>query len=213
MPTSTKAFKIREPRWPALLAMGVDALIQFALPERMSLGPRWFLFALIVVLLVPIIFTIKAGRHDIARILSLVAIGALTVALIGSLGLLIQGLPGHKDAPRTLLHSAALLWIANILVFALWYWKLDAGGPVGREQPGATSGFLFPQMMRPREERDATWSLNFLDYLFLAFNTSTAFSPTDTAVMARWAKVMTMLQSLLSLAIIALLAARAVNVL
>ena len=213
MQTSVKAPGIREPRWPALVAMGVDALIQFALPERMSVGPQWFLFALIAVLLVPIVFTTKAGRHGMARILSFVAIGALTVALIGSLGLLIQGLPSHKDAPRALLHSATLLWIANILVFALWYWKLDAGGPLGREHAGAKSGFLFPQMMRQPEERDAAWSPNFLDYLFLAFNTSTAFSPTDTAVMARWAKVMTMLQSMLSLAIIALLAARAVNVL
>ncbi len=193
--------------------MGADALIHFALPERISLGPRWVLFAVIFALLVPIAFSFRVGRADIARLLTFCAIGALTVALIGSLGLLIEGLPQHKDPPRTLLQSAALLWITNILVFALWYWKLDAGGPMGREQPGARSSFLFPQMMRQPEERDAGWSPNFLDYLFLAFNTSTAFSPTDTAVMARWAKVMTMLQSMLSLAIIALLAARAVNVL
>jgi len=127
--------------------------------------------------------------------------------------LLIEGLPSHKDAPRTLLLSASLLWITNILVFALWYWKLDAGGPMGRERPGAKGSFLFPQLTRPTAERDPAWSPNFFDYLFLAFNTSTAFSPTDTAVLSRWAKSMTMLQAIISLAIIALLAARAINVL
>jgi hypothetical protein len=211
--TKQKQQKSREPRWPAFVAMGADALIHFALPERFSLGPRWILFAVIFALLVPIVFSFRIGRPDIVRILTFCAIGALTIALIGSLGLLIAGLPQHKDPPRTLLLSAVLLWITNILVFALWYWKLDAGGPLGREQPGARSSFLFPQMMRPPEERDAAWTLDFLDYLFLAFNTSTAFSPTDTAVLARWAKVMMMMQSMLSLAIIALLAARAVNVL
>jgi len=210
---TTTRQKIHEPRWPAFLAMGADALLHFALPERFSLGPRWVLFAAILLLLVPIVFSIRIGRHDIARTLVLVAIGVLTLGLVGSLGLLIGGLPGHRDPPRTLLLSASLLWITNILVFALWYWELDAHGPVGREQGTAASAFLFPQMMRPAAERDASWSPNFLDYLFLAFNTSTAFSPTDTAVLARWAKVMTMLQALLSLAIIALLAARAVNVL
>ncbi|HTV64249.1 MAG TPA: hypothetical protein VMD98_01530 [Bryocella sp.] len=207
------ATKVREPRWPALVAMGADAMIHFALPERFSVGPRWLLFAVILVLLVPLVFSIKLGRYGIARLLSFTAIGTLTLALIGSLSLLIAGLPTHKDAPRTLLLSASLLWITNILVFALWYWKLDAGGPLGREEFSVHSSFLFPQMTCPESHRDPSWSPNFLDYLFLAFNTSTAFSPTDTAVLARWAKVMTMLQSIISLAIIALLAARAINVL
>ena len=208
-----RAPKVYEPRWPAFVAMGADALIHFALPDRFSFGPRWLLFAVILALLIPIIFSLRVGRHDVARALTFVAVGTLTLALIGSLAALIEGLPNHKDPPRTLLLSASLLWMTNILVFALWYWKLDAGGPMGREQPGAQGSFLFPQLTRPVAERDQTWSPNFLDYLFLAFNTSTAFSPTDTAVLSRWAKVLTMLQSIISLAIIALLAARAINVL
>jgi len=210
---ATSPQKIHQPRWPAFLAMGADALLHFALPERFSFGPRWILFAAILLLLVPIVFSIRVGRHDIARTLALVAIGVLTVALVGSLLLLIAGLPEHKDPPRTLLLSASLMWITNILVFALWYWELDAHGPLGREQGSAASAFLFPQMTRPPAERDSSWAPDFLDYLFLAFNTSTAFSPTDTAVLARWAKAMTMLQAFLSLAIIALLAARAINLL
>ena len=147
--------------------------------------------------------------------LTFAANGAITLALIGSLVLLVQGLPHHKDPPGTLLFSAGALWITNVLVFALWYWKLDAGGPLGRDRAGrraSKSSFLFPQMVR-QSEADQSWSPEFLDYFFLAFNTSTAFSPTDTAVLSRWAKVGMMLQSLISLSIIALLAARAVNVL
>jgi uncharacterized membrane protein len=207
-----KIQKVREPRWPALVAMLADGLIYLALPERLSLGPDWLLLAVIFVLLVPIVFSYRLGRYDISRILTFAALGVITLALIGSLGLLIEGLPSHKDPPRTLLASAALLWFTNILVFGLWYWKLDAGGPVGREQGNARSAFLFPQMMGHPEE-DPSWSPMFLDYLFLAFNTSTAFSPTDTAVLARWAKVLMMVQSLISLTTIALLAARAVNIL
>src|SRR5664279_4680320 len=212
--TATKPQIVREPRWPAFVAMVADALIHFALPERLSVGPRWLLFAVIFILLVPIVFSSRRGRYDIARILTFAATIAITLALVGSLGLLIQGLPHHADPPRTLLISATMLWLTNVLVFSLWYWKLDAGGPMGRDIPGgsAKSSFLFPQMVR-QSDADNTWSPNFLDYLFLAFNTSTAFSPTDTAVLARWAKFGMMLQALISLAIIAIIAARAVNIL
>ncbi|MGO9516782.1 MAG: hypothetical protein ACLPND_07045 [Candidatus Korobacteraceae bacterium] len=206
--------KVREPRWPAFVAMMAGALLYFALPDRLSVGPRWGLLAVVVLLLIPIIFTYHLGHYNITRMLTFAANGAITLALIGSLVLLVQGLPRHKDPPGTLLFSAGALWITNVLVFALWYWKLDAGGPLGRDQPGgaAKSSFLFPQMVR-QSDADQRWSPEFIDYLFLAFNTSTAFSPTDTAVLSRWAKTVMMLQSLISLSIIALLAARAVNVL
>ena len=205
-----KIVKVHEPRWPAIVAMLADGLIYLALPDRLAFGPAWGLLAILFVLLIPIIFTYRLGRYDITRILTFGANGVITAALIGSLGLLIESLPHHTESPDVLLKSAGLLWITNVLVFALWYWKLDAGGPLGRAQPGAKSSFLFPQMMR---EGDEAWSPMFLDYLFLAFNTSTAFSPTDTAVLSRWAKVLMMLQSVISLSIIALLAARAVNIL
>jgi hypothetical protein len=144
---------------------------------------------------------------------------ALTLGLIISLILLVGALPMRKTAPETLLVSAASLWATNILVFALWYWRLDAGGPHKRDKRARHSNgaFLFPQMMMSekalREAGQQGWSPNFIDYLFLAFNTNTAFSPTDTPALTRWAKGLMMLQSLLSLLIIALLAARAVNLL
>ena len=209
---TTKLKKPHEPRWPAFVAMGADALIHYALPERLSVGPRWLLFAVIFVLLIPIVFSYHRRRYDVTKILTFIALGVITLALIGSLVLLVVGLPNHKDPPSILLRSASLLWATNVIVFALWYWNLDAGGPLGREHPEAESSFLFPQMTRP-QCMEAGWSPMFMDYLFLSFNTSTAFSPTDTCVLSRWAKVLMMLQSLISLMVIALLAARAVNVL
>ena len=145
------------------------------------------------------------------RIVGYALLAIVTAAVISSLVLLISALPDHKEAPRDLLRSAGALWISNILVFASWYWRLDAGGPHQRELRGAhTEGaFLFPQMTQD----DPVWMPGFVDYLFLAFNTSTAFSPTDVPVLSRWAKGMMMVQSTVSFTTVALLAARAVNIL
>jgi uncharacterized membrane protein len=127
-------------------------------------------------------------------------------------------LPTHEETPVELLGSAASLWLTKILVFALWYWRLDAGGPNRREQwVGHPDGaFLFPQMMHqdgPAATEPHAWSPTFVDYLFLAFNTSTAFSPTEVPVLSRWAKLLMMLQAIISLTVIVVLAARAVNIL
>jgi hypothetical protein len=181
---------------------------------------------IIAILMIPIIVSHRRRDFGILRILTFAANGVITVAMIASLGFLINGIPKHREPPQALLRAAAALWIANVLVFALWYWKLDAGGPLGREgtRGRVDSAFLFPQMLTSTDPLnqdgkkdplhiDPQWSPNFMDYLFLAFNTSTAFSPTDTAVLSRWAKAGMMLQALISLAIIALIAARAVNIL
>jgi len=171
------------------------------------------LLAVIVVLMVPIAVSNRRGDFHITRPLVVIANGAITVGMITSLVWLIKDIPQHRDPPMALLRAAIALWITNIVVFALWYWKFDAGGPSRRDvrTERLKSSFLFPQMLN-EEGRDPNWSPQFMDYLFLAFNTSTAFSPTDTAVLSRWAKAGTMLQSLISLAIVVLLAARAVNI-
>jgi hypothetical protein len=204
----------REPRWPAFLAMLSAAGVFWALPEPLSVGPGWLLLAVILVLMIPIVITNSRGYFKITRMLTFAALALITVSLIASLIFLIQGIPSHREMPKALLRSALALWISNVLVFALWYWKLDAGGPLGRDHSRCkiASAFLFPQLANDREEYNG-WSPQFLDYLFISFNTSTAFSPTDTAVLSRWAKVATMLQSLISLSILVLLAARAVNIL
>jgi len=190
-----------------------------ALAPGLSIGPPWLFPAIIGVLLVPTVISHRAGRHRVDRILGFIITLLVTIELIASVIRLVSVLPSRRESPTALLLSAASIWTTNILVFALWYWRLDAGGPHAREtQEGHASGaFLFPQMtMLPDAKAAAaqgTWSPNFLDYLFLAFNTSTAFSPTDTPVLARWGKVLMMLQSIISLTVLALLAARAVNIL
>lgn len=208
-----------EPRWPALIAVLSVGGLYTALPEELTFGPRWLIPSIMIALLIPTVVSHRTGKHRLTVVLGFSVSGILTLGLILSLYLLIRALPQHKESPESLLLSAASLWITNILVFALWYWRLDAGGPHQRDKKAGHSdgAFLFPQMTMGadalREAGQENWSPNFVDYLFLAFNTNTAFSPTDVPVLARWAKLLMMLQSLLSLLIIALLAARAVNIL
>lgn len=209
-----------EPRWPALLAFVSLGGLYAALPSSLIVvGPRWLLLVIVSALLIPSIITHRKGHHRLNQVLGYILNGVVTVAMIWSLALLIKSLPEHRLASQQLLQSAAALWVSNILVFASWYWRLDGGGPHERGlTPGHTDGaFLFPQMTMAPEAKLAAdeheWQPNFVDYLFLAFNTSTAFSPTDVPVLSRWAKCLMMLQAMISLLVIALLGARAVNIL
>ena len=208
-----------EPRWPALIAVLAVGGLYLALPSYLTIGPRWLFPAVVGALLVPTVVSHRVGMHRLNRIIGFTVTVLVTIGMVVSVILLISALPAHKESPTALLLSATSIWLTNILVFALWYWRLDAGGPHGRDSRiGHPEGaFLFPQMTIPREEKAAaglhTWSPNFVDYLFLAFNTSTAFSPADTPALARWGKVLMMLQSIISLTVLALLAARAVNIL
>ncbi len=214
------ATKSARSRWPALFALLALGGLYAALPPSLLLGgSRWLLLVMISVLIIPVLVMHHRGAHATAQVLGYVLNGLVTAAMIISLALLIRALPLHLEKPQELLQSAAALWLSNILVFASWYWRLDGGGPHKRAQHGdhTKGAFLFPQMTIAPEKKHASgiqeWSPNFVDYLFLAFNTSTAFSPTDVPVLSRWAKVLMMLQSLISLLVIALLAARAVNIL
>jgi uncharacterized membrane protein len=208
-----------EPRWPALIAVVAVGGLYWALPTGLTIGPRWLFPAIVGVLLVPTVISHQAGQHHLDRMLGFTVTSLVTIEMIISVILLVLALPSRRESPTALLLSATSIWTANILVFALWYWRLDAGGPHGRDaRRGHRAGaFLFPQMTMLPEAKAAAghemWSPNFLDYLFLAFNTSTAFSPTDTPALARWGKVLMMLQSIISLTVLAVLAARAVNIL
>ncbi|MGB7556839.1 MAG: hypothetical protein WBM04_20915 [Candidatus Korobacteraceae bacterium] len=206
-----------EPRWPGIVAMGAVVALHFSLPEILSFGPNWLLVAVFAVLATFVSISHHRGADRIASVGGLILIASVTAAVITSLVLLIRFLPTHKESPLHLLQSAASLWISNVLVFAAWYWKLDAGGPIQRERTKRheLGAFLFPQMALHEQSplRPDNWHPSFIDYLFLSFNTSTALSPTDTQILSRWAKALMMLQSLISLTIIVLLAARAVNIL
>jgi hypothetical protein len=208
-----------EPRWLAVLAVLAVGGIVMALPAPLTLGPRWLVLVLVAGLLVPTVIAQRRGQHALSHVLGLGVNSLVTVALVGSLALLIQALPTRQETPEALLGSAAALWVTNILVFASWYWRLDAGGPHQRDRrPEHVDGaFLFPQMTMDAAAKAApaasAWSPGFVDYLFLAFNTSTALSPTDAPVLSPWAKLLMMLQATISLTIVVLLAARAVNIL
>jgi hypothetical protein len=200
----------------ALLA--VSALF-YAIPPTLKFGPDWLFVLLVAALTAPGVFLRNIRGLPLIRVLGYTAVSLMTLATIGSLSLLVSRLPMHKESPAELLRAATALWVSNVLVFASWYWRLDAGGPYQRDlRESHTDGaFLFPQMTLGPELRkemgEDDWSPGFVDYLFLAFNTSTAFSPTDVPVLSRWAKGLMMIQAVISLATIALLAARAVNIL
>src|SRR5438445_6577998 len=208
-----------EPRGQVIAAVLAIGAIYLALPRNVVVGPIWLLPTVMVVLLVPNVLSHRVGKQSLNRLLGFIINGITTVALIGSVILLVRALPSHRESPLQLLRSGGLLWLTNVIVFALWYWRLDGGGPTRRHKEnkfGSTS-FLFPQMQIPHDERlqfaCARWRARFVDYLFVAFTQSSTFGPTDAPLLARWAKVLAMIQILISLTIVILLISRAVGVL
>jgi hypothetical protein len=208
-----------EPRWQAILAFVAVATIYLALPKNLIVGPAWLLPTLIALLLLPTVVSHRFGKLSLNRILGIVISSVITLALIGSVILLVHTLPSHREPPLQLLRSAALLWLTNVIVFALWYWRLDGGGPTKRQEhyEFGSHSFLFPQMQIPHDERGqfgcVRWRPHFIDYLFISFTQSSTFGPTDAPLLARWAKVLAMIQVFISLAIVVLLISRAVGAL
>jgi len=216
-----KVQKNKDSRWYAWLALMILALLYEALPTVFYWGPRGLMIGFVAVLTIPLIITHYRQAYRIHRLLALSVNIWITLYIIISVGRLFLAEIEGQIGPKHLLVSSIILWVVNILLFALWYWNLDAGGPskrAAKECLGLTA-FLFPQtqisMMQDENLPAAIshWAPNFVDYLFLAFNTSTAFSPTDTPVLSRWAKAMSMLQALISLTVVVMLAARAINIL
>lgn len=219
MPASPQHIDKPEPRGQAIAAVIAIGAIYLALPRNVVVGPIWLLPTIIVLLLVPTVVSHRAGKQSLNRILGFIINGITTLALIGSVILLVRLLPSHREPPLQLLRSGGLLWLTNVIVFALWYWRLDGGGPTLRQKLkkfGSTS-FLFPQMQVPHDERPefacAHWRPRFVDYLFVAVTQSSTFGPTDAPLLARWAKVLSMIQISISLCIVVLLISAAVGAL
>src|SRR2546428_11001802 len=147
MSDSTEHIDKPEPRWQALVALLAVGAIYLALPRNLILGPIWLLPTLIVVLLVPTVISHRTGKRSLNRALGTIINGITTLALIGSVILLVRALPSHKEDPLALLRSGGLLWLTNVLVSPLWYWRLGRGGPTVRhERKGfGRRRFLFPQ--------------------------------------------------------------------
>jgi hypothetical protein len=208
-----------EPRWQVVLALLAVTGIHLALPKELVVGPAWLLPLLVVVLLVPTVFAHRTGRHSLNHILGIVIGAIITFGLVASVVLLVTTLPEKKEPPLALLGSGGALWLTNVLVFALWYWRLDGGGPMVREAQHefGSHSFVFPQMQIEKLERKRFgvdgWRPGFVDYLFVAFTTSSTFGPTDAPLLTHWVKLLTMIQICISLTIMVLLISRAVGVL
>jgi hypothetical protein len=172
---TTSGARNEEPRWIAAVAFLAVGGLYTALPGSLVIIPNGVLLSLILLLLILTNVTRWMERHHANQILGYITNGIVTAALISSVALLVRALPLHKVTPVELLRSSAALWVTNILVFALWYWRLDAGGPHRRDQrPGHREGaFMFPQMGMDDETQAATnqtaWSPQFVDYLFLGW--------------------------------------------
>ena len=204
------------PVFLALLAIGG---IYWVISDRFALGPPWLMFAIAVVVIIIFVIAIELQKFVLRRSAGLLLLGVVTLAEAVSTSGLVTSvvLAASKQAQTAptdalaLLRDSALLWLVNVLTFAFWYWELDGGGPARRNRHGYTSqDFVFPQVQC---EQDDHWRPHFIDYLFLAFNTSTAFSPTDTLVLSKRAKLLMMVQAADSLVLLAIIAARAVNTL
>lgn len=195
-----------------LLTALIIGILLGTISDPLSFGPKWTILSIEGVLFVPMVISIYVEHHGWSRIISLSITGVVTFGLVFSVSFFIHSLFMHTASAASLFRSAGLLWLANIGVFAAWYWEIDGGGPHKRYGgKNQTPDFLFPQASSaiPGWEK---WTPLFMDYLFLAFNTNTAFSPTDTLVLSKKAKFLMMIQSSISLLIVSVLAARAINI-
>lgn len=207
-----------EPRLPVSLAILLAIGLEAALPDRVANQPRWLLPGLAVVLLVGIVVanpTHINRRSPVLRATTLLLVVFMSAGNIASAARLVVDLvrsQGLRD-PTELLLTGLAIWLTNVIVFALWYWEFDRGGPVARAiSPRPYPDFLFPQMATP-ELAPEHWEPGFVDYLYMSFTNATAFSPTDVMPLSRWAKLTMLVQSAISLITVALVIARAVNIL
>ena len=210
-----------EHRAPAAITIVVLIALQIWISRALGIYPGWILAAIEGLLLLVLLLT-NPGRlnreHMVIRQLGLGLVTAASAANALAGGMLIyQIVTKHANlsvmTPARLLLTGGAVWIANVVVFALWYWELDSGGPAARanhrhEHPD----FLFPQMTSPETARH-DWEPGFVDYLYVSFTNATAFSPTDTMPLTRWAKLAMMFQAAVSVALVALVIARAINIL
>ncbi len=217
------------PVLPALAILSAAGLYA-TLPSRFVVGPsagvfsvaRWFVPGLTVVLLLALVATVPGGRvvksaahlHVERRAAVMAVIAIVSAANGAAVYLLVHLLLSGVQAQAPLLLRAGIhMWCLNVLVFALWYWELDNGGPLARRSAGpAGRDFLFPQQAAP-EVGPPGWHPYFLDYLYVSFTNATAFSPTDAMPLSRWAKMLMLVESTASLLLAIMVAARAINIL
>jgi uncharacterized membrane protein len=206
-----------DPYWPAQLAVGLAIALSLTLSDRVTIGPRWLLPGVEGVLLIAlvVIAPARATAHRVGeRRFALAVIGLVSLVNVVLLVRLVDHLINGGDVGgRSLILSGAVLWVTNVLLFAVWYWEMDRGGPVARYLDAtALVDFQFPQMDNPQLAPKG-WRPGFLDYLYVSLTNSTAFSPTDTMPLTHSAKIVMAVQSVTALLTVGLVIARAVNIL
>lgn len=217
-----------EPRWHASLAAVGALLLYITLPPKVTFGPVWIVPLLVLLILVPLSIISPMRKHEssVQRIASIISIAILNIFNIASVVLLIYEIlhPVKNSAFSTggnLLLAGVQIWLTNVLVFSMWYWELDAGGPEARAHAITAANFskadfLFPQMAFGDAELgciDPAWKPLFMDYVYIAFTNASAFSPADTFPLTRVAKALMVAESFTSFITIGVIVSRAVGIL
>jgi hypothetical protein len=213
-----RAARHEEQFWPAQLAAAASLVLYLTLPHALIMGPKWLVPAVEGGLLLGLVFTTPTRHHMQSprlRAMIVALIGLVSLTTLISLVLLARFLvDGSHPRGHTLLLAGVVLWLTNVLIFGIWFWELDRGGPARRLTPHGgqrRADFLFPQMAQPH--LDPGWRPGFIDYLYTSYTNATAFSPTDTMPLTSMAKLLMATQSLTALITILLVVARAVNAL
>jgi hypothetical protein len=218
--TQAEAVGQGEHWWPVALVIIAAALLHVALPAQYRVNPTWVVPVVMLGLLAALVIG-DPGRIDQRktwlRIVTAVAVAFITVANLFAAGRLVHDIITNNKLFATnatgLLATGGVIWATNVIAFGLWYWDLDRGGAAARaHHPFANPAFVFPEMLHT-DYAPATWVPKFVDYLSLAFWTATAFSPTDVSAVKRWAKLLMMVEAVVSLAVAGLVIARAINIL
>jgi hypothetical protein len=206
-----------DPFWPAQLAVLCALLLYVALPSKVTIGPAWLLPSVEGLLLAGLVITAPSRHRPYSprrRTVAFALISLVTAVNFVALGLLTHFLlKGGKANGHTLILAGVVIWLTNVLLFALWYWELDRGGPILRVlDRQANADFLFPQMPEP-SVGNGEWLPGFVDYLYVSLTNQTALSPTDTMPLTPRAKLLMSAQALASIVTIALVISRAVGIL
>ncbi|HUA13037.1 MAG TPA: hypothetical protein VL989_00850 [Candidatus Sulfotelmatobacter sp.] len=207
-----------EPYWHVHLALIIAIALQLGLSDKLTIGPKYWIAGFEVLLIIALAITVKRGHRvfkHIRRAMAIVLIAIISAANIVSLVLVINDLFNSKQiSGKELIISGLAIYVTNIIIFGVWYWELDSGGSQELNINYASIDFLFPQMTAKSSVSTLdNWKPTFFDYLYVSITNAVAFSPTDTMPLTHRAKALMGLQSAVSLTTIALVAARAVNIL
>ena len=207
-----------DPVWPVQLAMVAAIVLQLALPDRFSVGTRYAIPAAELLLLIALSFTTPRARTFKSRIRRLNVFLLIVISSAGNAyslwkitHLLLSG--SHISNGRALILASINIFLTNIILFGLWYWEMDGGGPGERQRIAKyEQDFLFPQHHN-EDYKHPDWKPTFIDYVYVSATNAMTFGPADTKPLSRRAKMLMLLQSTISLVVVALVAARAVGIL